>query len=239
MSLLLLVRHGQASFLTDDYDRLSPLGEQQARLLGEFWRDRGLPLDAVYSGGLKRQIDTAEIVRSVYLDAGLPAPERTLLTGLDEYRAEEFLFHHLAELCERDDDLAALYRTFKESNEEKDRYRAYQKMFETAMGYWLRGEIGDSEVESWMDFVSRVRGAIRQMTDRAGSGEHVAAFTSGGPIGVAMHHALETTPEATLQLSWMVRNSSVSTFLFTRDRFTLSSFNELPHLPDRRDWSYR
>ena len=33
MSILLLVRHGQASWGTEDYDRLSELGERQARVL--------------------------------------------------------------------------------------------------------------------------------------------------------------------------------------------------------------
>jgi broad specificity phosphatase PhoE len=40
MSTLILVRHGQASAFEDNYDRLSSLGERQARLLGESWRER-------------------------------------------------------------------------------------------------------------------------------------------------------------------------------------------------------
>jgi phosphohistidine phosphatase SixA len=34
MARIYLVRHGQASLLEDDYDRLSPLGETQARHVG-------------------------------------------------------------------------------------------------------------------------------------------------------------------------------------------------------------
>ena len=37
MSVLTLVRHGQASFFAADYDRLSPAGEGQARHLGDYW----------------------------------------------------------------------------------------------------------------------------------------------------------------------------------------------------------
>ena len=36
MANLFLVRHGQASFGADDYDRLSPTGHEQSRLLGEY-----------------------------------------------------------------------------------------------------------------------------------------------------------------------------------------------------------
>ena len=42
MGNLYLVRHGQASFLQQNYDKLSPLGEAQSRLLGEYWAPRGV-----------------------------------------------------------------------------------------------------------------------------------------------------------------------------------------------------
>ena len=55
MGTLYLVRHGQASFGSDDYDRLSPLGQRQSLRLGEHWRAHGLHFDAVYTGTLLRQ----------------------------------------------------------------------------------------------------------------------------------------------------------------------------------------
>ena len=45
MSRLFLVRHGQASFLSDDYDRLSPLGLEQSRRLGQHWLQAGIEID--------------------------------------------------------------------------------------------------------------------------------------------------------------------------------------------------
>lgn len=42
MGILYLVRHAQASFLEQDYDKLSKLGKTQARLLGEYWARRGV-----------------------------------------------------------------------------------------------------------------------------------------------------------------------------------------------------
>ena len=42
-----MVRHAQASFGTDDYDRLSELGHRQAGWLGEYFRYRGLTFDQV------------------------------------------------------------------------------------------------------------------------------------------------------------------------------------------------
>ena len=45
MSMLTLVRHGQASLFADNYDELSLLGQTQARLLGEFWARRQIDFD--------------------------------------------------------------------------------------------------------------------------------------------------------------------------------------------------
>ncbi|MCK0097001.1 histidine phosphatase family protein [Yoonia sp. F2084L] len=62
MGEIILVRHGQAnSGATDEesYDRLSDLGHQQARWLGDYLRDREGPFDKVISGSLRRHKETA------------------------------------------------------------------------------------------------------------------------------------------------------------------------------------
>ncbi|WP_375254239.1 histidine phosphatase family protein [Yoonia sp.] len=62
MGEIVLVRHGQAnSSATDEesYDRLSDLGHQQARWLGDYLRDREAPFDKVMSGSLRRHRETA------------------------------------------------------------------------------------------------------------------------------------------------------------------------------------
>ena len=52
MANLLIIRHGQASFGADNYDQLSPLGQRQADLTGEFLRHMGTRFSAAYSGDL-------------------------------------------------------------------------------------------------------------------------------------------------------------------------------------------
>jgi len=62
MGEIILVRHGQAnSAATDEesYDKLSDLGHQQARWLGDYLRDREAPFDTVISGSLRRHRETA------------------------------------------------------------------------------------------------------------------------------------------------------------------------------------
>ena len=64
MSTLTLVRHAQASLFADDYDQLSDVGRQQARLLGEFWACRGTDFDEVYCGPRARQRQTPSTFRA-------------------------------------------------------------------------------------------------------------------------------------------------------------------------------
>ncbi len=42
MASLYLIRHGQASFGSDNYDQLSPLGQRQADVSGRFFCDTKL-----------------------------------------------------------------------------------------------------------------------------------------------------------------------------------------------------
>ncbi len=71
MSHIILVRHGQASLLEQNYDQLCANGETQSRLLGEYWARRGVAFSNVYSGPRMRQRETARIVGEAYRNAGL------------------------------------------------------------------------------------------------------------------------------------------------------------------------
>ncbi|HSK45272.1 MAG TPA: phosphoglycerate mutase family protein, partial [Candidatus Binatia bacterium] len=85
MSRLFLVRHGQASFLERNYDKLSAKGEEQRRMLGDYWASLQLGFDRVYSGPRVRQRETARLVGEVYKSAGLPWPEPVVLPEFDEF----------------------------------------------------------------------------------------------------------------------------------------------------------
>ena len=85
MALLTLVRHGQASYMAENYDKLSPLGEQQARKLGEFWLRSGTRFQQVFQGPAERHGRTASIVAEVFADAGEPWPEPVTVPEMDEF----------------------------------------------------------------------------------------------------------------------------------------------------------
>lgn len=77
MPVVLLVRHGQASFGADDYDVLSDLGREQSAVVGQELARRALRSPAAVCGSLRRQRDTAVLA--------MPAASPVVDARWDEY----------------------------------------------------------------------------------------------------------------------------------------------------------
>jgi broad specificity phosphatase PhoE len=239
MGTLFLVRHAQASFLEQDYDKLSRLGEAQAVLLGEYWARRNVLFDRACVGPRVRHKETANLVKNSYGQAGVGFPEPSVWPEFDEYQAETVLTRSLPELIENDERIRKLHAAFQASSESANRRASFQKLFEAVIGKWVSGAICLQGVETWLEFCSRVNSGLAKVLGSGGRGERVAVFTSGGPIAVAMQLALRLSSESTLGVSWMSRNSSWGEFLYSEQRFTLSSFNVHGHIDDPAMLSYR
>jgi len=239
MGRLFLVRHAQASFLSQNYDQLSTLGETQSRLLGEFWARRKMPFDHVYTGPALRHLRTAQIVADAYRKIGFAFPEPVTLAEFHEFQGEALLSGSLPQLLAQDKVVRDLHEAVQASGNEIEKRTAFQRLFEAVVSRWVNGEITPPNVEPWLDFCARVNRGLQGLLPDSGKGANLAVFTSGGPIGVAVQHALHLSPQDTLQILWMSRNCSWSEFLFSRDRFTLSSFNSYPHLNDDSLLTYR
>jgi broad specificity phosphatase PhoE len=57
----------------------------------------------------------------------------------------------------------------------------------------------------------------------------VLLFTSGGPIGVLVQTALGAPDRSFADVNWRVRNCSITEFVFSADRLSLDSFNNVGH----------
>lgn len=239
MSRLFLVRHGQASFLEQNYDKLSALGETQSRLLGAHWRHHRLAFHRVYSGPRARQVETARIVSETYKKTGFPMPNVQVAQEFDEYHGEWVMEASLDGLAQSNSHVWQLRQNFLQAGSLREKHRSFQKLFEVVIGKWVAGEVQVDGVETWPEFCARVNRGLSLVCCGNVGNENVAVFSSGGPIGVALQRALELSPENTLKAAWMARNCSFSEFLFSGERFTLSSFNELPHLDDPSLITYR
>ncbi len=235
MGLLTVVRHGQASFLQADYDKLSPLGEEQARKLAAYWLESGARFDRVYYGPALRQRRTGEIVAEAMRDTGVPWPEARVDDDFDEYAGIEVMKRALPRLCETDVEIGSLHRDFREARAGPLAGRTFEKMFQRVMRLWVAGELPCDDIECWCGFCERIARAIARV--RQGGGRPVV-FTSGGVMAATARVALDLSPLHTMELSWMPRNASYSEFLFSGERFSLSSFNAHPHLdaPELLTW---
>jgi broad specificity phosphatase PhoE len=239
LSTLLVVRHAQASFRSDDYDRLSELGQRQARVLADHWTERRVRPDAVWVGPRLRHRQTCDAVAAAYREHGLHWPEPRRLDDLDEHHGQQILRAMLPRLVEADPATADLVRRHRAG--EPEAARDYLRLYHRVLHRWIRGEPGPADPdggdtggaeagEPWTDFRQRVRRAVEVVTADAGSGRTVAAFTSGGVMAAVAGLALGIDDARILELSWVTRNASYSEFLFSRDRFSLVSFNVVPAL---------
>jgi broad specificity phosphatase PhoE len=238
MGRLFLVRHAQASFLSQNYDQLSALGETQARLLGEYWAQRHVVFDRVCTGPALRHRQTAELVAEAYRKAGHDFPSPSVIGEFDEFQGDAVLSQSLPELLANNDRIRELHSALQNSGTEAKR-AAFQRLFQAVISLWVSGKIAPRGVESWQDFCARVNRGLTELLGKARKGEVAAIFTSGGPVSAAMQRALHLSALDTLQLAWMPRNCSFSEFIFSGNRFTLSSFNSFPHLDGEPFLTYR
>ena len=220
MGILLLVRHGQASLGTANYDQLSGLGRRQARATGRRLAGADLAIDRVVCGTLARQRDTAEAAL-----AQLPPPAEPGLRvdgRLDEY-------DHLGLLAAGPPGVSFETVTSAEAN------RELQPALEAAIARWAAGEAGAAE--SHDAFLGRVRAAV---DDLAGEPGCTVAVTSGGVIAVACTQALGLPAGRWPALARVIVNGSITKFVSGRSGRNLVTFNDHAHLEDDRSLiSYR
>ncbi|MEL7467582.1 MAG: histidine phosphatase family protein [Pseudomonadota bacterium] len=206
---LWLVRHGQAAFASDDYDRLTDLGWQQARWLGEHLREMEIGFDRIASGTLRRQRETAEAVADALdVTAGV-------VPGLEEYDAKALLAK--AGFQDRDPSLSR---------------REHFKRLRRVLVDW--SEDRAEGAESWAAFRERVMAAIATLTE--GGDGRVLAAASGGSIAMALSTILSLAPEQMIEFNLQARNTGISRLVFTGRGVYFNMFNAIPHLerPERR-----
>ena len=218
MGTLYLVRHGQASFGADDYDVLSPLGLQQAKRLGEYFKTKGIAFDAAFSGTLQRQISTLEGI----CDGMGSKPDAIRWPGLNEYDSHAVI--------------ATVHAGKLEKPTSPEQYRHHFRLLKDGLAQWMNGVVSPVGMPSYSDFVLGVSSALDHV--RKNCTGNVLLVSSGGPIATAVGHVLGCPPESTIELNLRIRNSSVTEFAFTPKRHMLVTYNTLPHLnePEHADW---
>jgi len=213
MAELVLVRHAQASFGADDYDKLSELGWRQSRWLGEYFAERGARFDRVVRGSLRRHAETLAGIAEG-MGRALPADEDE---RLNEYDSFSLLRAHLKGVGMPD---AA------------DRREHFRILREALYG-WTDGTLEGAEHVPFDRFRAGVLASLQDL--RAAQKKHILVVSSGGPISTMLAHVLGMPARGVVDLNLQTRNTGLSQLRTGAARMHCVSFNNVPHLdrPDR------
>jgi broad specificity phosphatase PhoE len=225
MGMLHLVRHGQARFASDDYDRLSELGHRQCHALGRFYAASGQRFGTVVTGTLTRHRQSLAALAEGH--GVLPAA--TEFAALNEYDSDALLRAALAE-----PGLAPPQPLPPPTTPEG--YRAHFRLLRQALAAWTAGRLAVQGMPPHAEWRAGIAAVLDHV--RAQGGGDVLLVSSGGPIATATAHVMGAAGDAWVELNLRLRNSAVTEFSFSPKRHVLHSFNTLPHLqaPERADW---
>ncbi|MEK7361488.1 MAG: histidine phosphatase family protein [Pseudomonadota bacterium] len=218
MATLYLVRHGQASFAAENYDRLSELGRRQSVWLGEYFAARGIVFARAVCGTLERQRETARAILGS-MGAAQTAAEHP---GWNEYSGEALYQAYLGDEwaeARAKGDVRAVYRTIK-----------------AALAAWSEDKLPGPLPETWRGFGERVAAAMHSACAGLPDDAIVLAATSGGAIGRGVADLLQAPAQTAIELNLQFRNSGFCEIFFSARSMRLISFNCVPHLEraDRR-----
>ncbi len=232
MAQIYLVRHGQASFGSQNYDQLSPLGTEQAMHLGRWWAARDLSVSRVVTGKLQRHVQTARACMAEMqgiADEQLNTAHWQCDADFNEYNHHEVLARHVPAF----DDPAEVKRFLLTTPNGK---QAFQDIFSQAIARWVTGKYDDDYSETWLAFRQRCVAALERQISDPEPAKNIVIFTSGGTISALCQHVLGFPDARFAELNWSLVNSAVTRFhLQTASgdkpaRLALAYLNNFSHL---------
>jgi broad specificity phosphatase PhoE len=205
MTEIYFVRHGQASFGAEDYDKLSIIGHKQSELLGLYLKKTRLKFDKVICGKMKRHKETlAGINKNLKLN-------NIIFDG----RLNELNYQNLEKAYH------TRYNSIPPTSSTE--FRDFHQNLITA---WASKKL-EGLVESYLDFNKRVNSAV---DDHVKNAQRLLVISSGGPKSMLVTRALNLNYAGTADILNFTLNSSYSVFSKSNNAFTLLQYNCVPHL---------
>ena len=223
MSVIYLVRHGQGSFGTANYDKLSPLGCEQSRLVGAHFRELGETIDHVYSGNLERQKETAQLLCEAFAEDPAARPPITIEPAFAEYEGDAILKHYALTLSPEELQRVGFPALMTDR-------RKFQLFLEQAARAWVDAKLVAEDLLPWKGFHGRIVEALGRIMKQEGRGKTLVISSSGGVIGTIVAHVLGLSNHTGIELNWAVHNASITRLIYSDSKISLSMFNALPHL---------
>jgi broad specificity phosphatase PhoE len=223
------IRHGQAGIRTD-YDRLSDLGREQSRALGEWLASQPVEFATAIAGGLSRQQETAAAVAAAYSLSGRRFPEIVTDTGWNEFDLDGVYADIAPVLAERDPQFRAEYEQMLAhlADEDHSIHRRWTACDLAVIRAWVAGAI-PGRAESWTAFQARITSAWGGLP-HSQPGANIAIFTSATPIAITLGSVLNADARARFRLAGALYNTAYSVVRMQAGDASLFSFNNVPHL---------
>jgi broad specificity phosphatase PhoE len=236
MPAIYLIRHGQASFASDDYDQLSSLGEQQTRILGQHWQHL-TNLDKAYRGELVRHKQSAEHFFKGYdlKKEGNKFINVMIKKGFNEFDHLDVLTQYNPQWQSQQN--LQQFITQHSSESVQIGNKVFQQEFTKAIRRWVIGKHDNEYKQTWLQFKQATMNALNELIDENSVGEakNIIVFTSGGPISVIIGHILALDEQHTFSINQQLVNSSVTKLLFNSQRLSLDYINNYSHLELQND----
>lgn len=235
MTTIHVIRHAQASFGKNDYDRLSPLGARQALLLADHLESLGIDFHCFYLGEHQRHAQTFEPYENRLIKAGKTFRAQKQ-AALNEFDYESVLRTAVPQLIKHDPTLARDVDGMLDDN------LVFQRIFEKSVYMWLEKPERFPGLESWQDFSRQAATVIDSIMEETGPGQNPVIVTSGGVVAAMVQAALDLSDKMTLGLSWQIYNGSITRFKYRDRKPVLSGFNDIAYInasPDKSLATYR
>ena len=220
------MRHGQAAFGTEQYDRLTEIGFAQSRLLGAYFGRRNIRFDAVFTGTLRRQTETAQGILEGHQRLG-QQPLQETFPALDEYKPEAVMMAFIGDSPTPALSMGAIRR-------DPIVIRDHFRILREALLAWAEDRTQPEGMPIFKAFQDGAVAALIEARRRFPDG-NVLVVSSGGPIAAIVAAVLNAPPATAVDLNLRIRNSALSEFAATPRRHHLVSFNGLPHLDTNPD----
>lgn len=213
MSQIYLVRHGQASLGKANYDQLSPLGEQQAFVLGEHFKQLNVEPELVITGTLQRHLQTSAQIQAGLQSAPHSTPQEAI-AHWNEFDFETLIRSYLAGLG---------------SNEPKPKTPSeFFSALRSALLAWSSNAINAELPETWGAFAERALSALQDL--KAREEKTIVVVSSGGAISMVLKHIMQLKNEMMVDLNLQSRNTGVTELFTKHNRCYVSTINHVAHL---------
>lgn len=228
--MLYLIRHAQASYLTDNYDQLSSLGIEQANALAKYLANE-VSIHHKYVGPHKRQQQTSDAIHDSYKAKLLPLPSPILLPELKEHSGPATLHHYKNKLIQ--EDLHCIGWHNDSIQNPKNLRKNSIKIFEYFIPQWMEGKYETEGLEDFSTFRKEISKGINVILKKKETDQNTAIISSAGSIStiIAQLTNIHDVKEIA-KISFEILNASITSLQIINGEWQINKFNQVDHLSE-------